>query len=265
MGLQEQYRPVSHEWMSPSTYISNAVRELKSLKVPEITSEKAVRAYAGEFLGTALLLMGIVGSGIMAENLAGGNAALALLANALATAALLPVLIFLFTSVSGSHFNPLVSLAEMFAGRLSPSRIPGYILAQVAGGIIGVFAAHAMFGLPVLQNSLHVRSGISQWFAEGIATFGLLLIILRRFSMPTNQVPWLIGAYIGAAYWFTASTSFANPAVTLARSLTHTFSGIRPVDVPGFIAAQFLGALAAWFLNRWIFVVGSKSEKVRDE
>jgi glycerol uptake facilitator-like aquaporin len=208
--------------------------------------------WSGEFLGTALLLAGIVGSGIMAENLSGGNRALALLANALATGALLPVLIVLFAPLSGAHFNPVVSFVEMLDGRLSWIRFLIHATAQVLGGLAGMFTAHAMFGLRILQVSGHARTGLAQGLSEGIATFGLVLLILRRFSLPKDQVPWLIGLYIFGAYWFTASTSFANPAVTIARAFTNTFSGIRPLDAPAFILAQILGATAAYLLNRWI-------------
>lgn len=190
----------------------------------------------------------------MAQRLAGGNAALALLANALATGALLTVLIHLFGSLSGAHFNPAVSLVEFLEGRLSCRGTLGYAVAQITGGILGVFAAHAMFGLPLLQTSMHVRAGPAQHLSESIATFGLVLLILSRFSIPAGQIPWLIGAYITSAYWFTASTSFANPAVTLARAFTGTFAGIRLQDVPGFILYQGIGALAAYGFHRAVSI-----------
>ncbi len=211
-----------------------------------------LKALVSEALGTALLLAGIVGSGIMAERLSSGNAALALLANALATGALLAVLIHLFAPLSGAHFNPVVSLTEMFEGRLSRSHFAAYVLAQTLGALFGVLAAHVMFALPLLQSSTHIRAGFAQHFSEIVATFGLVLLILRRFSLPAAQVPWLIGAYIAAAYWFTASTGFANPAVTFARSFTHTFAGIRLQDAPEFMLCQTTGALAAYGLHRWI-------------
>ena len=206
---------------------------------------------AAEFLGTTALLAGVVGSGIMAERLAGGNAALALLGNALATGFLLPVLILGFSPFCGAYFNPAVSLAEMFSREIGKRRALAYIAAQVAGAVAGVWLAHAMFGESLLQISTHARTGLGQWLSEFVATFGLLLMILLRRRFPPGHLPWMIGAYIAAAYFFTASTSFANPAVTVARSLTATFSGIRPADVPAFVIAQLLGMLAAFLTARW--------------
>lgn len=211
-----------------------------------------MRTLTGEFLGTALLLIGIVGSGILAERLCDGNVGLALMLNSLAIGALLVVLIFIFGPVSGAHFNPLVTLAETWEGRLSKSLVPGYLLAQLAGALLGVLATHAMFALPLVQASTHVRAGMAQCFSEVIATFGLILLVLRRFSLPAGQIPWLIGAYITSAIWFTASFSFVNPTVTLARAFSNTFTGIRLQDVPGFAAAQVIGAVAAIICSRWM-------------
>lgn len=209
------------------------------------------RAFTAECLGTSLLLAGVVGSGIMAQHLSQGNDAVALLANALATGFLLPVLILLFAPFSGAHFNPVVSLAEALSRRLRAATLAAYALAQTLGAVLGVWLAHAMFAEPILQTSTRVRTGAAQWLAEGVATFGLLLIILMRRRFSTHALPWMIGAYIAAAYWFTTSTSFANPAVALARSLTDTFSGIRPVDAPAFMLAEFVGALAALSAARY--------------
>lgn len=210
------------------------------------------RALAAEFLGTALLLAGVVGSGIMAQRLSQGNDALALLANALATGFLLPVLILLFAPFSGAHFNPVVSLAETLSGRLRAKTLALYLPAQAIGAIVGVWLAHAMFAEPLLQVGTKVRAGGAQALSEAVATSGLLLIVLLRRRFSAGALPWMIGAYIASAYGFTASTSFANPAVTLARSLTNTFAGIRPADAPAFIAAQLVGALAALAFARWI-------------
>jgi glycerol uptake facilitator-like aquaporin len=221
----------------------NGPREMKS---------GAARAWAGEFLGTALLLAGVVGSGIMAVRLADGNLALALLANALATGFLLPVLIQLFGPISGAHFNPLVTLTEAANKQLPWSRVTGYVVAQISGAWVGVCLAHAMFGLELWQMSSHARNGMGQGLSEGVATFGLILLILRRDHCREGHISWLIGAYIAAAYWFTASTSFANPAVTLARAFTNTFSGIRLADVPGFVVFQIVGTVAACFLDQWM-------------
>ena len=206
-----------------------------------------------EWLGTAFLLATVVGSGIMAERLAGGNGALALLCNTLATGAILPVLILVFGPLSGAHFNPAVSLAFSLRGGLPWPAAPTYVLAQVLGGIAGVFAAHLMFELPVLQISATMRTGIGQWLAEAIASFGLGLTIFGCVARAPAAVPYAVGLYITAAYWFTASTSFANPAVTIARSVSDTFAGIAPAGVLAFIAAQLLGMLAALAVAQWLW------------
>ncbi len=206
-----------------------------------------------EWLGTAFLLATVVGSGIMAERLAGGNGALALLCNTLATGAILPVLILVFGPLSGAHFNPAVSLAFSLRGGLPWPAAPTYVLAQVLGGIAGVFAAHLMFELPVLQISATMRTGIGQWLAEAIASFGLGLTIFGCMARVPAAVPYAVGLYITAAYWFTASTSFANPAVTIARSVSDTFAGIAPAGVLAFIAAQLLGMLAALAVAQWLW------------
>ena len=205
-----------------------------------------------ECLGTAFLLAAVVGSGIMAETLSSGNVSLALLENAIATGAALVALILTFGPISGAHFNPAVTLADATQGGVPWRLVPGYIIAQFAGAIAGVYAAHAMFGQRLLQTSTHARSGGAQLFSEFIATFGLLAVIWGCSRARLTSVPFAVGAYITAAYWFTASTSFANPAVTLARGFTNTFAGIRPADIPGFIVAQIAGALAATALFRWL-------------
>jgi glycerol uptake facilitator-like aquaporin len=210
-----------------------------------------IRRIAGEFLGTAFLLAIVVGSGIMGERLAGGNAAIALLANALATGAGLVALILAFGPISGAHLNPVVTLTEAVLGRLEIGSAIPYVAAQVIGAMAGVVAAHGMFDLPLFQTSAHIRTGYSQWWAEFVATFGLLTVILQCARSRPEATPFAVGAYITAAYWFTASTSFANPAVTVARSFTDTFSGIRPQDAPGFIVAQLVGATAAVLAFRW--------------
>ncbi len=210
------------------------------------------RRAVAEAIGTAMLLAAVVGSGIMAERLAGGNTAIALLANALATGAALSALVLTFASISGAHFNPAVSLAEAWSGGLAWRDFPVYILAQLLGAFAGVIAAHLMFGLPVISVSHKVRGGGAQMFSEFIAAFGLLAVIRGCSRFPSYIVGFAVAAYITAAYWFTSSTSFANPAVTLARSLSDTFVGIRPVDAPGFIIAQLAGAAAATLLFRWL-------------
>lgn len=210
------------------------------------------RRIVAEALGTAFLLAAVVGSGIMGERLAQGNTAIALLANTLATGAALVVLILTFGPVSGAHFNPAVTLAELALGNIRGREVAGYIAAQVTGAVAGVAAAHLMFGEPLFFASQHVRSGPAQWWSEFVATFGLLAVIQAVVRTRPALVSIAVGGYITAAYWFTASTSFANPAVTLARSLTDTFAGIRPVDTPAFIAAQLLGAGAATLLFRWL-------------
>ena len=198
-----------------------------------------------EFLGTAFLLAAVVGSGIMAQRLAGGNVALALLCNTLATGAILPVIILMFGSVSGAHFNPAVSVAFALRGELSWGIAALYVAVQVVAAIAGAWIAHLMFDLPVWQVSSTVRSGAGQWLAEAVATFGLLLTIFGCLARAPSAVPYAVGLYITSAYWFTASTSFANPAVTIARSLSDTFAGIAPAGAPAFVAAQFAGMLAA--------------------
>src|SRR6266851_4553890 len=210
------------------------------------------RKLVSEFTGTAFLLAAVVGSGIMAESLSAGNVSLALLENTIATGAALVALILAFGPISGAHFNPAVTLADATQGGLPWKTVPGYIIAQCLGAIAGVYAAHAMFGLTLIQRSTHLRTGPSQLFSEFVATFGLLSVIWGCSRARLAAIPFAVGAYITAAYWFTASTSFANPAVTLARSFTNTFAGIRPVDAPGFMAMQFIGALAATALFRWL-------------
>jgi len=208
---------------------------------------------AAEFIGTAFLLATVIGSGIMAERLAGGNAALALLCNTLATGAILPVIILIFGGVSGAHFNPAVSLGFALRGELSYGIAALYLVVQIIGAIAGAWTAHLMFDLPVLQISTHVRSSPGQWLAESVATFGLLLTIFGCLARTPAAVPYAVGLYITAAYWFTASTSFANPAVTIARALTDSFAGIAPGGVPAFIAAQLGGTLLAVPLARWLW------------
>jgi glycerol uptake facilitator-like aquaporin len=210
------------------------------------------RRLAAEFLGTLLLVATVVGSGIMAERLAGGNAALALLANTIATGAALVALILTFGPISGAHFNPAVTIADALEKGISWGEAAQYICVQIVGGIAGTVTAHLMFGLPPISFSQHVRSGPAQIFSEFVATFGLLCVIWGCARHRSSTVPFAVGAYIVAAYWFTASTSFANPAVAIARSTTDTFSGIRPADVLPFVIAQILGALAATFLFRWL-------------
>jgi glycerol uptake facilitator-like aquaporin len=211
-----------------------------------------VRALVGEFVGTALLLAAVVGSGIMGERLAGGNVGIALLANTVATGAALVALILTFGPVSGAHFNPAVSLADASQGGLPWSRASGYIMAQILGALLGVAVADVMFGEPVYAWSQHARSGVPQILSEAVATFGLLSVIWGGVRRRPDAVPYAVGAYITAAYWFTSSTSFANPAVTLARASTNTFAGIRPADVPGFWVGQAVGASVATALFRWL-------------
>ena len=213
-----------------------------------------LRRVVAEFLGTAFLVAAVVGSGIMAERLSGGNVALALLANTIATGAALVALILAFAPISGAHFNPVVSLADAIEGGLAWRETPAYIFAQVLGGIAGTVLAHFMFSLPLVSFSRHARSGPAQVFSEFVATFGLMCVIwgcARSRSQP-NAVAFAVGSYIAAAYWFTASTSFANAAVTIARSLSDTFAGIRPQDVLPFAGAQVAGGVAATFLFRWL-------------
>jgi len=210
------------------------------------------RRIAAEAIGTAMLLAAVVGSGIMADRLSDGNQAIALLANTLATAAALVALILTFGPISGGHFNPAVSIADASQGGLPWRQVPGYIAAQFTGAILGVWVAHVMFGERVLMLSMHARSGLAQLVSEFVATFGLLSVIWGCSRRRSDAVPFAVAAYIAAAYWFTASTSFANPAVTLARALTDTFAGIRPADAPGFIVAQIAGAATATVLFRWL-------------
>ena len=205
-----------------------------------------------EAVGTALLLAAVVGSGIMGERLAGGNMAVALLANTLATGAALVALILTFGPISGAHFNPAVTLADASQGGTRWPEVPLYIAAQIGGAFAGVAAAHTMFEAPLFFAARHVRSGMAQAFSEFVATFGLLAVIWGCGRLRSSAVPFAVGAYITAAYWFTASTSFANPAVTLARAASDTFSGIRPADAPAFIVAQLLGAAAATALFGWL-------------
>ena len=213
----------------------------------------AVQRAASETLGTAFLLATVIGSGIMAQRLSGGNDALALLCNTLPTGAILTVLILILGPVSGAHFNPAVSLAFGFRAEIPWPMVGIYLLAQLCGAVVGVWAAHLMFELPVWQFSTHVRTGSGQWLAEAVATFGLLLTIFGCIARAPGAVAYAVGLYITAAYWFTASTSFANPAVTLARSLSDTFAGIAPAGVAAFIAAQLAGMLMAVVLGRWLW------------
>ena len=210
------------------------------------------RRITAEFLGTLFLLAAVVGSGIMGDRLSSGNIAIALLANSIATGAALTALILAFGPISGAHFNPVVTLADAWQGETVWRDVPLYIAAQIGGAAAGVAVAHLMFGEALFLASTHVRSGPAQLLSEFIATFGLLAVIRGCGRPRPSAVPYAVGAYIAAAYWFTASTSFANPAVTLARAMTNTFAGIRPVDVPGFILFQIAGAFAASLLFRWL-------------
>jgi len=211
------------------------------------------RKLAAEMVGTAFLLATVVGSGIMAERLAGGNVALALLGNTLPTGAILVVIILIFGPVSGAHFNPAVTLAFGLRREISLPQGALYVLAQVIGAFIGVWVAHLMFEMPLIQESLRARTGVAQWFFEGVATFGLVLTILGCVRYRPKSVAIAVGLYITAAYWFTASTSFANPAVTIGRAFTESFSGIRPPDMPAFVVAQLLGAGVAVLLAGYVF------------
>jgi len=212
------------------------------------------RRLAAEALGSLLLAAAVIGSGIMAQRLAGGNTAIALLANTAATVAALGVLITVLAPVSGAHFNPVVTLVAALRRALAPQDAAAYAVAQVGGCCAGALLAHAMFDLPLLQASTQVRTGASQWLAEIVATFGLLLVALGSSK---DRAAWTVAAWIGAAYWFTSSTSFANPAITLARALSDTFAGIRPADVPAFVAAQVAGALLAWRCAAWLLARAS--------
>ena len=218
-----------------------------------------LRRAVAEALGTGFLLAAVIGSGIMGERLAGGNMAIALLANTLATSATLIALILTFGPVSGAHFNPAVTLAAAWQGVLAWRETPAYLSAQVAGAFAGVGGAHIMFGYPLFFASRHARSGAAQVFSEFVATFGLLAVIAGCSRWKSAAAPFAVGAYIAGAYWFTASTSFANPAVTLARAASDTFAGIRPADVPGFVAAQLAGALAATVFMRWLCQIRKES------
>ncbi len=209
------------------------------------------RRVVAEALGTAVLVATVVGSGIMASKLT-NDVALALLGNTLPTGAILVVLITILGPISGAHFNPVVTLVFGLRRDITVNAAVLYVVAQIAGGIIGTLVAHEMFELPLFQISTHVRTGSAQWLAEAVAAFGLVFTILAGLRFRSDAIPWLVGLYITAAYWFTASTSFANPAVAIARAFSDTFAGIRPVDVPGFIVAEILGALVALFLAGWL-------------
>ncbi|MBB3611642.1 MIP/aquaporin family protein [Rhizobium sp. BK602] len=211
------------------------------------------RRLAAEFLGTAMLVATVVGSGIMADRLS-ADTAISLLGNTIPTGAILIVLISLLGPVSGAHFNPVVTLVFALKREIATSMAFCYVAAQVAGGVAGTVLAHAMFDLPLLQLSATVRTGPGQWLAEAVASFGLLFTILAGLRFRPDAIPWLVGLYITAAYWFTASTSFANPAVAIARSLTDTFAGIRPQDLPGFILAELLGAVLAFAVAGWLLM-----------
>jgi glycerol uptake facilitator-like aquaporin len=219
------------------------------------------RSLVAEALGTAFLLAAIVGSGIMAERLAGGNVAIALLCNSVATGAMLVVLITILGPVSGAHLNPAVTLAFLLRHSISTEVAAAYVSCQIAGAVLGTWVAHAMFGEAIFQVSTRARAEPSLWFAEGVATFGLILAILGTLRWRPDNVPMVVGLYITSAYWFTASTSFANPAVTLARSLTDTFAGIHPAGVPAFVLAQLAGALLATLLSAWLFELPPRSTR----
>ena len=222
------------------------------------------RRLVAEALGTGLLVATVVGSGIMAESLT-KDVALTLLGNTLPTGAILVVLITILGPISGAHLNPAVSLVFALKGELAPREALFYIVAQIVGGILGTIVAHAMFALPLLDASLKMRTGGGQWLAEGVAAFGLVTTILAGIRFERASVPWLVGLYITAAYWFTSSTSFANPAVAIARSMTNTFSGIRPVDLPGFIVAELCGAVASLLLMNWLLRAGGEGVPMRKE
>ena len=215
-------------------------------------TRKFSRALVAEGIGTMLLLAAVVGSGVMAENLAAGNDAVALLGNTLATGAMLAVLITIFAPLSGAHFNPAVTVVFLARREIGARRAVAFIGVQIVGALAGVALAHLMFELDVLQVSARTRTGAGQWLAEGVATFGLIATILATLKARPTAVAAMVGLYIAAGYWFTASTSFANPAVTIARSFTDTFSGIAPIDAPAFILAQFAGAALAWALFGWL-------------
>ena len=222
------------------------------------------RRLVAEALGTALLVATVVGSGIMAETLT-KDVALALLGNTLPTGAILVVLITILGPISGAHFNPAVSLVFALKRDLTARDALSYVAVQVAGGLVGTMMAHAMFALPLFEASLKMRTGGAQWLAEGVAAFGLVATILAGIRFERASVPWLVGLYITAAYWFTSSTSFANPAVAIARSMTNTFSGIRPADLPGFVAAELCGAVAALMLMSWLLRTGGDAPPMAKE
>ena len=211
------------------------------------------RAIWAEAIGSFLLFACVIGSGVMGDRLSGGNVAVALLGNTLATGAMLLVLITMLGAISGAHFNPAVTLVMRLRGDVDTATALGHVFAQLVGGILGVWTAHLMFDLPILELSTHSRTGIGQWTGEGVATFGLLFTIIGTVRMRPDWVPASVALYITSAYWFTSSTSFANPAITIARALSNTFAGIAPADVPGFIAAQIAGALLAHFAGRALF------------
>ncbi len=220
--------------------------------MPEIIDHNRAQRLAAECLGTAFLLATVVGSGIMAENLSGGNVAIALLGNTIPTGAILYVLITTFGPISGAHFNPVVTISFMLRKEISISESVQFIIVQIIGALLGVLAAHIMFDENIIQFSQKVRTGPAQWFAEGVATFGLVFTILATLRAKPSAIPMAVALYITAAYWFTASTSFANPAVTIARSFSDTFAGIRLIDAPFFIAAQVTGAVLAKYFARWL-------------
>ena len=217
-----------------------------------------LRRALAEALGSLLLAATVIGSGIMAERLSVGNLAVALLANTAATVAVLATLIALFGPISGAHFNPAVSIVEVLRGKLTIPDAAGYVVVQIIGCCLGALLAHAMFDLPLIQASLHPRTGPAQWLSEAVATAGLILVAIGSSS--PNEAAWRVSAWIGAAYWFTASTSFANPAITIARSLSDTFAGIAPAHVPAFIASQLGGALAGLLLANYLFIARRKGQ-----
>jgi glycerol uptake facilitator-like aquaporin len=224
-----------------------------STSQPTVTNQPTTpmaRKLLAEFLGTAILLATVVGSGVMGVKLANGNDAVALMANAAATAGALYVLIAIFGPISGAHFNPAVSITMRMRGEINNGELAAYVVVQIVAAIVGVMLAHAMFDLPLIQPGTHIRTGLAQWISEAVATFGLLLTILLGLRHRPQAIPALVASYIFAAYWFTASTSFANPAVTIARSLTQTFAGIRPDDVVGFAAAQLIGMFGAYLTSK---------------
>src|SRR5215212_7930355 len=222
------------------------------------------RRLVAEALGTGLLVATVIGSGIMAETLT-KDVALALLGNTLPTGAILVVLITILAPISGAHFNPAVTLVFALRGEMKSRWAFSYILAQIGGGIAGTVMAHAMFALPLLEASLKVRTGAPQWLAESVAAFGLVATILAGIRFERASVPWLVGLYITAAYWFTSSTSFANPAVAIARSMTNTFAGIRPADLPGFVTAEFIGAVVGMLAMNWLLRGGNDGVPIAKE